>query len=96
MSTIILAGKRSVQSPHRRDAAGWLGLVASPIFALMAWLSATDMQAMSCASALGIPPVNSMAFMYLLMCFFHLSPWLKLAAALSQQFMKPIPKIQED
>jgi hypothetical protein len=59
--------------------AGWLALAASPTFALMAWIAASNASPMAlCASRSGI---DSMAAMYLLMSLFHLSPWLKLASA---------------
>lgn len=67
---------------RHRDAAGWLGLAASPSFALMAWLAGTDAFRFAiCAPASGMPPVGGMAGMYLLMSLFHLAPWLKLASA---------------
>jgi hypothetical protein len=65
---------------------GWLGLAASPTFALMAWISAGDAsQGMICSSAPGQLPITDMAWMYLLMSLFHLSPWLKHAHACSHQ-----------
>lgn len=58
----------------------WLGIAASPTFALMAWISARDgPQNMMCSSPLDLTPIGSMAWMYLLMSLFHVSPWLKLA-----------------
>ncbi|MBD1548290.1 hypothetical protein [Roseibium aggregatum] len=72
-------GKAGAQLP--RDAAGWLGLAASPVFALMAWMSAGDAaQTLICSSASGLPPITGMTWMYLLMSLFHLPPWLKLAS----------------
>ncbi|CAH1663717.1 hypothetical protein [Chelatococcus asaccharovorans] len=82
MTTSIVAEKRSPGTQQSRHAASWLGLAASPTFALMAWVSTNDAQSMLCASGPSILPVGNMAFMYLLMSFFHLSPWLKLAPAL--------------
>jgi hypothetical protein len=62
-------------------AAGWLGLAASPSFGLMAWLTAHDPSpGMICSAATGDLPVGGMAWMYLLMSVFHLSPWLRLAS----------------
>ncbi|WP_316976325.1 hypothetical protein [Shumkonia mesophila] len=90
MTMFILARKRPADTQPSRDAASWLGLAASPTFALMAWFSANDMQAMMCSSGPGILPIGGMAWMYLLMSFFHLSPWLKLASALSRQLARPI------
>ena len=60
-------------------------LAASPTFALMAWISANDMQRVLCVSESGVLSLRGMALMYLLMSLFHLSPWLKLVAALSRR-----------
>jgi hypothetical protein len=58
-----------------------LGLAASPSFALMAWASAkAAAPMMMCSAGSRILPLGDMGWMYLLMCLFHLSPWLKLAA----------------
>ena len=60
-------------------AAGGITLAASPTFALMAWIATKDAPAMAlCSSGLTMLPIDGMAAMYLLMCLFHLSPWLKL------------------
>ncbi|MBC2887155.1 hypothetical protein H7Q97_17370 [Ochrobactrum sp. CM-21-5] len=96
MTASIVAKKRSPDSQQSRHAASWLGLAASPAFALMAWVSANDTQGTLCASTSGILPIGGMAFMYLLMSFFHLSPWLKLASALSRQRTQPPSQIQGD
>ncbi|MBI1290255.1 hypothetical protein GC173_03305 [bacterium] len=85
MTMFTLARRRPPEGRQSRNAASWLGLAASPTFALMAWVSANDMQGMLCASGPGILPIGGMAFMYLLMSLFHLSPWLKLASAPSRQ-----------
>jgi hypothetical protein len=89
MTTFILARKRPADTQQPRDAASWLGLAASPTFALMAWFSANDMQSTLCASGRNILPFSGMAFMYMLMSFFHLSPWLKLASTLLRQVAQP-------
>lgn len=89
MTTSIVARRRSPDAQQSRHASNWLGLAASPTFALMAWVSANDMQTMLCASAPDITPIGGMAFMYLLMSFFHLSPWLKLAPAFKRQRAQP-------
>jgi len=69
----------------REALAGWLGLAASPTFALMAWISVTDAPRIAlCASASGMPPIDGMAWMYLLMSLFHVSHWLKFASRRSQ------------
>lgn len=66
-------------------AARWLALAASPSFALMAWLEATEAGPHAlCSSVAGILPIDGMAWMYLLMSVFHLSPWLRLASGRSR------------
>ena len=63
-----------------RDAAGWLGLAASPTLALMACVAANGSPRLTiCSPTSGMLPIDGMASMYLLMSVFHLSPWLKLA-----------------
>ena len=94
MTIITTAGKRNARARTPRDAARWLGLAASPTFALMAWISANDMQPMPCATGPGILPIGGMAWMYLLMSLFHLPPWLKLASGLSRH--QPAPQTQGD
>ena len=68
-----------------RDATGWLGFAAPPTFAMMAWNSAGPSQGMICSSVPGQLPITDVAWMYLLMSLFHLSPWLKRAHACSHQ-----------
>lgn len=97
MTTPTPASRRPPDSRQSRDAATWLGLAASPTFALMTWISASDMQAsdmqtMICATRPGILPISGMAWMYLLMSFFHLPPWLKLVSVLSRQSAQPTPE----
>ena len=59
--------------------AEWLSLAAAPIFAAMALASA--MAAGGPMDALCTPasrwPLDGMVMMYLLMCAFHVAPWLK-------------------
>lgn len=86
--------KRSSDTLRSGDITGWLVLAASPTFASMAWISANDIQVSICASPPGMLPISGMAFMYLLMSLFHLSPWLKLASAYWRQC--PFPKTQGD
>ncbi|MEO3997328.1 hypothetical protein [Mesorhizobium sp. CAU 1732] len=66
------------------DVTGRLGFAATPIFALMAGVSAVSAPGMTmCSVASPLVPINDMVLMYLLMSVFHLSPWLKL---LSRRF----------
>lgn len=62
-----------------RGVAGWLCLAASPAFAAMAWIGPGDPMAL-CASGPGMPPMDGMTAMYLLMSLFHLPPWLVLVS----------------
>jgi hypothetical protein len=87
MSNSRIAIKRHARV---RDATGWLGLAASPTFALMAWISAAYApHAVICSSAPGGLPIDGMTWMYLLMSLFHVTPWLKLAFARSKQLPNP-------
>jgi hypothetical protein len=64
-----------------RDWTRWLGLAASPTFALMALVAAMDAPPLAlCAAGTRVLPLDGMTAMYLLMSFFHLPPWLKLAS----------------
>ena len=79
-----MIGKAGMMSPPKNDdgqvcgAGGWLALAAAPTFAVMAWLVTGSMAI--CASGSGMPPLDGMAWMYLLMGLFHLPPWLKLVS----------------
>lgn len=84
MSMFIIARKARRRIEQSRDAATWLGFAASPTFALMAWVSATDIQATICASGPDSLPIGGMPFMYLLMSVFYLSAWLRFISALSR------------
>ena len=87
MTNSTIAKKRNARAWRPRDAAGWLGLAASPTFALMAWLSATDAAPITlCTHAPGLLPLHGMAGMYLLMSLFHVSPWLNLASSRRRRF----------
>jgi hypothetical protein len=78
------AGRERRSTGAAQQAAGWLGLAAAPTFALMAGISAVHSPGMAiCSAASAMVPISDMALMYLLMGFFHLSPWLKLLAARS-------------
>ncbi|MBX9462190.1 MAG: hypothetical protein KL840_04395 [Aquamicrobium sp.] len=96
MTTSILARNRPADTRRTRDAANWLGLAASPTFALMAWVSTNDAQSMLCVSEPGPLPIGGMTFMYLLMSFFHLSPWIRLVPALRRQRMQSTAQVQGD
>jgi hypothetical protein len=75
--------KRTFENGRRssgRVAAGWLGLAASPTFAVMALLSAFggSQPDVLCAAMQHASPLGGMVEMYLLMSAFHSAPWLKL------------------
>lgn len=84
MTTSSAANQWSARTWPARGAAAWLALAASPTFALMAWIAANAAHPFAfCAPGSSILPIDGMTAMYLLMSLFHLSPWLKLAAARS-------------
>ena len=84
MTTLIATKRSNAGASRTRGAAGWLGLAASPTFALMAWIAASDAPGIAiCSPGSGMLPIDGMAWMYLLMSLFHLSPWLKLASVRS-------------
>lgn len=63
-----------------------LGFAATPLFALLALVSALSMSGLSlCSSTLPLLPINDMALMYLLMSVFHASPWLRLLSERTRQ-----------
>lgn len=62
------------------DKTRWLGLAASPTFALMALIATADASPMAlCGAGARVLPIDGMTAMYILMSLFHLPPWLKLA-----------------
>ncbi|WP_066827347.1 hypothetical protein [Sphingomonas mali] len=63
--------------------AKWLGLAASPTFAVMAVLTSLGGGPMVLCSATAGFPLGGMVPMYLLMSVFHAAPWLKLFAGRS-------------
>jgi len=84
MTTSSAADQGAATAWQARGAAGWLGLAASPTFALMAWNAANAAHPFAfCAVGSSMLPIDGMTAMYGLMSLFHLSPWLKLAAARS-------------
>jgi hypothetical protein len=93
MTTLTAAKKRNAGAWRARDATGWIGLAASPTFALMALIAATDAPRIAiCSSASGMLPIDGMAWMYLLMSLFHVSPWLKLASDRPRRLTHPTPQ----
>lgn len=60
-------------------AAGLLAFAASPSFALMGLVTASDAPRMALCGS-GMSAIDGMPAMYLLMSLFHLSPWLRLAS----------------
>ena len=90
MTTLGAAMNGKASAWQGCGAACWLGLAASPTFALMAWISVSDgLQDMMCAAPSGLLPIRGMASMYLLMCLFHVSPWLRLAPRHPRQLTHP-------
>jgi len=68
-----------MRSPATFGLADWLCLAAAPTFAVMALMTAlTDRPDMVCSMGQGPLALGGMAPMYLLMCAFHLTPWLRL------------------
>ncbi|WDR01633.1 hypothetical protein PSQ19_12770 [Devosia algicola] len=94
MFTIARECGRGIQLS--RDGATWLSFAASPAFALMAWISANDVQAMICASGPDGLPIGGMPFMYLLMSLFHVPPWLRFVSARSRQITQAAKQNQGD
>ena len=90
MTTLTAAKKQNAGAWRARDATGWIGLAASPSFALMAWIAATDAPRIPlCAPDSNMLSIDGMAWMYLLMSLFHVSPWLRLALDRSQPHAHP-------
>lgn len=72
-------GREAVAASHL---AGWLGLAATPTFAIMAVLTAVfggGPAEMLCAAGHGLS-VGGMVPMYLLMSAFHAAAWLRLVS----------------
>ena len=83
----IMSATDATMSRNRPDGAafGWLGLAATPSFALMALVTGLVHDGgadMLCSAAHGPWSVGGMSPMYLLMSVFHAAPWLKLAVRL--------------
>jgi len=78
--TIFSAAGEADSGRCEAGAAGRLALAASPVFALMALVSAQDAPRHAlCSAQSALLPVDGMTAMYLLMSLFHLAPWLGLA-----------------
>ena len=97
MTTSMTANRGNLRAWQPRGAAGWLGLAASPTFALMAGIAASDAPGMPiCSTASGALPIDGMAWMYLLMSVFNLSPWLKLASGGRRRLPIPTTRTKGD
>lgn len=73
---------------RKLDAADWLHLAASPVFAALALSTGMTSGAtadMLCPATAGIPLLGGMATMYGLMATFHAAPWMKLLATLRRR-----------
>ena len=69
--------------------ADWLGLAATPVFALMALLSGAGKSGpadMLCSAAHGMSPFSGMIPMYALMSAFHATPWVKAARRFAREW----------
>ena len=81
MSDVHPAGARRERSEAAFQLARWLGLAATPTFAVMALLTAVlGGQADMLCSAGHVPSLGGMVPMYLLMSAFHSAAWLRLLA----------------
>ncbi len=84
MTMSSVANDAGARAWQMRGAASWLGLAASPTFAVMAWMAANEASPMAlCSRGSSILPIDGMTAMYALMSVFHLSPWLKLVSGQS-------------
>jgi hypothetical protein len=81
MTTSSVADKAGKRAWQACGAADWLGLAASPTFALLALMAANHAPPIAlCSLGSSILPIDGMTTMYVLMSLFHLSPWLKFAS----------------
>lgn len=70
-----------------RPLTGWLSLAATPVFAVMSWISATGPQGpVICGTVSAVLPIDDMTLMYVLMALFHLPPWLRAASGRVRRF----------
>ena len=80
MTTHMFGTAEGTSAGAAFGAAEWVSLAAAPTFAMMALLTgplgggAPDI----CAAAQHAAPLNSMSWMYVLMCAFHSAAWLSL------------------
>jgi hypothetical protein len=85
MCPVVLHGAETCagSSHNATGAAGWLGLAAAPVFAILAlWTAFCGTQPdVLCMGMQGASPLNGMALMYALMSIFHAAPWMKLASS---------------
>ena len=73
--------------------AEWLGFVATPAFALMAWLTGLPGgNPMICAAAPQPSWLGGMTAMYLLMGGLHAGPWLRLIASRRRRHVRGNPR----
>ncbi len=75
---------------------GWLGLAATPSFALMALVTGLSHDGgadMLCSAAHAPWSLGGMAPMYLLMSIFHAAPWLRLVAQLLESSHRSPPVV---
>jgi len=90
MTSRIVPYKANPATPQAVRPGGWLGLLASPVFALMAAVTAIQTPSMTICSALpGLLPIDGMTLMYLLMAVFHAPPWLRLTGRAEQHHHDP-------
>ncbi len=62
MMTPATERTQDIGARQPRDLVGWLALAASPTFAVMSWIAATDAPGIAlCAPAAAMPPVGDMA-----------------------------------
>ena len=73
-----------------RGAGAWIGLAASPSFAMMALIEALHAPTLSiCSGTAAMLPWNGMAQMYLLMALFHVSPWIGRVTTVLDRLARP-------